>query len=130
MAKDYSRHFKYRPDDEVQDNQTDNFSVDSSEEESSTDKRRTKIFLIIVSVSFLVILYVMNVMYVKSMLKEELRLRNELETIKDRNQLLQSEINKLESPERISEIVVKKFGMVKSEIPPKVLAKPSEKEPE
>lgn len=130
MAKDYSRHFKYRPDDEIQDNQTDNISVDSSEEESASDKRRTKIFLIIVGISFLMILYVINVMYVKSMLKEELRLHKELETIKDRNLLLQSEINKLESPDRISEIVIKKFGMIRSEKPPKVLTKPSEKEPE
>jgi len=128
MAKDYSRHYKYRPDDEIQDNEPNIIIEDSGEEQKSIANRRTKIFLIIVGVSFLVILYVMNVMYVKSMLKEELRLQNELETIKDRNQLLQSEINKLESPDRISEIAVKKFGMIKSENPPKVLTKPNEKE--
>lgn len=128
MAYDYSRHYKYRPDNNNQDNESDNISDDTKETQNSAAKRRIKIFLIIAGASILIILYVMNVMYVKSMLKEELRLQNELEAIKDQNQLLQSEINKLESPDRISEIATKKFGMIKSENPPKILTKPNEKE--
>jgi cell division protein FtsL len=72
--------------------------------------------------SLLMILYVANVIKVKSLLKEERKLSKHLEKIENENQLLKTEINRLESPERITSVATKKLGMVKPDTPPKVIA--------
>ena len=122
---DYSKLYKYehKPD-ETEDNGSDFTASDDVQNESKTkNKIRLRILLYITLGSFLFILYVSNVIHVKSMLKEEAKLRRELEKIENENHLLNKKINELESPERITTIAIEKFMMIKPENPPKLLPK-------
>ena len=74
--------------------------------------------IVLIISSVLMILYVSNVIEVKSLLKETIDLKKQAEMIEDKNQLLLTKINELESPERITKIARDKFGMIKAEQTP------------
>jgi cell division protein FtsL len=119
---DYSRIYKYRPEDDRSDEKDEQIDFQEPEEQDEDKKIRFRLLLYIVVISLLVILYVGNTVKVKSLLKKETKLEKKLDNIKNSNRLLQTEINRLESPERITEIAVNKLGMVKPDVPPKVIS--------
>jgi cell division protein FtsL len=120
---DYSRLYKYQHEEDKKDEEE---KIDLEEFEPELEKKdkhiRFRLLMYIFVVSLLVILYVGNTVKVKSLLKKETKLEKEIEKIENNNRLLQTKINKLESPERITNIAVKKFGMIKPDIPPKVIS--------
>ena len=118
---DYSRLYKYR---HKHDNGEDEQRVlpENGDVSQKTKKpAKLKYLLLIFIFSLLMILYVGNVVKVKSLLKEERKLEKQLEKVENQNQLLETDINRLESPERITDIATKKLGMIKQDTPPKVI---------
>lgn len=121
---DYSRIYKYQRDEE--DSEKDGFQdraeFEELESESSKGKfRKVKILMFAFMASLLVIFYVVNVMKVKSFLKEKSKLEKQYIRLDDRNQILRAKINELESPERITKIASEKFRMIKSDALPEVI---------
>ncbi len=87
----------------------------------STEKRilsKWNALIVLIVTAVLMILYVSNVIEVKSLLKETSYLKKQAEMIEDKNLLLSTKINELESPERITKIARDKFGMIKAEQTP------------
>ncbi len=123
FAMDYSRIYKYKHEENApEEEQKPEFTDPESSEDDDTKPRRFKYLMYVFLFSLLMILYVANVIKVKSLLKEERKLSKHLEKIENENQLLKTEINRLESPERITSVATKKLGMVKPDTPPKVIA--------
>ncbi len=120
---DYSRIYKYKPEDAVPDEERSNDYYDKDNNRDDENKpSRFKYLMYVFLFSLLMILYVANVIKVKSLLKEERKLGKELDKIENENQLLKTEIIRLESPERITRLAINKLGMVKPDAPPKVIA--------
>ncbi|GEM_PF-6155415 len=120
---DYSRIYKYKPEEVEPDDEEQTELVESEPVKSKDEKHiRFRLLLYIFIISLLVIGYVGNAIKVKSLLKEEVKLKKKLEKLDNNNRILQTEINKLESPERITLIAVKKFGMIKPDVPPKIIS--------
>ncbi len=121
---DYSRIYKYQPDedDSVKEGFQDKTEFEELESESSKVKfRRVKILMFVFVASMLVIFYVVNVMKVKSLLKEKSKLEKQYIRLDDKNQILRVKINELESPERITKIASEKFQMIKPDALPEVI---------
>jgi len=121
---DYSRIYKYQPDEEdsEQDGFKDRTEVEGLESESYKGNfRKVKILMFAFMASLLVILYVVNVIKVKSLLKEKSKLEKQYIKIDDKNQILRAKINELESPERITKIASEKFKMIKPDALPEVI---------
>jgi cell division protein FtsL len=112
---DYSKLIKYKhekPDDENEQ------LADKNRPETVKVPSRLKPFLLVILTSLLVILYVSNVMKVKSLLREVYDLKKHSEKMTDGNHIINAKINELESAERITVIAREKFGMIKPNYPP------------
>ena len=121
---DYSRIYKYQPDDEEPKKETtqEETEIDGSELDSSASRfPGFKILMFVLVASLLIIFYVVNVIKVKSLLQEESKLEKQLDNIDDKNQILRAKINELESPERITKIASDKFKMIKPDALPEVI---------
>ena len=95
-----------------------------SEQEIQIEKKRIsrwKLFGLILFTSILMVMYVSNVLYVDSQLEEMQSMKKLYNSIKNGNELLKTEIIKLESADRIIPLAEKELGMLKPEVPPKVL---------
>lgn len=84
------------------------------------NRLRWLVFIVIGAIS--TILYVNNVLQINVLLKENQQLNKSLKNLKNNNELLRSELNRLESPERIISIAETKLGMIKSIRSPKILS--------
>jgi len=87
------------------------------------DKQRNwlKIFLMIIIIGFLLIKYVDNVIEINRLVKENYKLKENLNEIKEQNLILMKKINEMELPERIIEYSKKYLKMKFPEKPPKKL---------
>jgi cell division protein FtsL len=115
---DYSKIYHFKPGEEEPPVYT---SQTEPEKKPSTEKKilsKWNALLVLIISSVLMILYVSNVIEVKALLKETNDLKRQAEMIEDKNQLLLTKINELESPERITKIARDKFGMIKAEDTP------------
>jgi len=95
-----------------------------SEPEVHIEKKRVsrwKLFGLLLLTASLMILYVSNVLYVDAQLEEMQSMKKIYTSIKNGNELLKTEIIKLESADRIIPLAEKELGMLKPEAPPKVL---------
>jgi cell division protein FtsL len=115
---DYSKIYHFNQDN----SQTpDNQNQTEPEKKQNAEKKilsKWNALIVLIIASVLMILYVSNVIEVKSLLKETIDLKKQAEMIEDKNQLLLTKINELESPERITKIARDKFGMIKAEQTP------------
>ncbi|TAL68872.1 MAG: hypothetical protein EPN82_09405 [Bacteroidetes bacterium] len=82
---------------------------------------RWKLFGLILFSAILMVLYVSNVLYVDSELEEIQSLKKIYNSYRNGNELLKTDIIKLESAERIIPLAEKELGMMKSDKPPSVL---------
>lgn len=82
---------------------------------------RFRLLMIIFFSALATVLYVNNVLQINHLLKENQALSKNLINLKNNNELLRSELNKLESPERIISVATNSLGMVKSSRSPKIL---------
>jgi hypothetical protein len=87
------------------------------------DKQRSwlKIFLMIIIIGFLLITYVDNVIEINRLVKENYKLKENLNEIKEQNLILMKKLNEMELPERIIEHSKKYLKMKFPEKPPKEL---------
>ena len=95
-----------------------------SEPEVHIEKKRVnrwKLFGLLLLSSTLMLLYVSNVLYVDSQLEEMQSMKKIYNSMKNGNELLKTEIIKLESADRIIPYAEKELGMLKPDKPPKVL---------
>jgi len=123
---DYSKLYKYQQDHQEPEKNEEIISEEAEIEDGQTlkvGKYRLVVLVLIIVGSLLIILYVANVIAVKSYLKEEVKLEKQLENYENRNHLLIKKINELESPERITKIAQERLGMIKPDVPPKILPK-------
>ncbi len=97
------------------------------QEEKNSERRewlglnRWKIFGLVVLAAGITIFYVSNVVRIDDLLADIHSLEKEQKELKVRSQLLQGEINKLESPDRIITIARDKLGMIlPKELPEKI----------
>jgi len=115
---DYSKIYHFNQDN----SQTpDNQNQTEPEKKPNTEKKilsKWNALIVLIVSSVLMILYVSNVIEVKSLLKETIDLKKQAEMVEDKNHLLLTKINELESPERITKIARDKFGMIKAEQTP------------
>jgi cell division protein FtsL len=82
---------------------------------------RWNVFGIIFVSALLMILYVGNVIAIDSILEEIQNLNKQRESIRNGNELLQTEIIKLESADRIIPLAEKELGMAKPSEAPEVI---------
>lgn len=82
---------------------------------------RWQAFALLAAGVVLTIAYISNVISVNNLLKENLKLQKEFNTIFNSNKMLKSELNKLQSAEWINRIAVDSLGMIKSTELPKVI---------
>ena len=118
---DYSFHYKIKPDefqDEPQNHAIDNVATPMN---TSTNISRAKLLFYIFLSAAIMIFYVSNVIEVKSLLKTNYELKKKKELVENKNQVLITKINELESPERITKIAKENLGMYKNETTPSVL---------
>lgn len=77
--------------------------------------------LAIVILAVSTIIYVNNVIEVNKLLKETQILNKKFINLKNSNEILRSELNSLESPERIIVLATEKLGMIKSGSSPQII---------
>ncbi|MBI5324998.1 MAG: hypothetical protein HZB41_06985 [Ignavibacteriae bacterium] len=82
---------------------------------------RWKLFGLILFSAILMVLYVSNVLYVDSQLEEMQAMKKIYNSYRNGNELLKTEIIKLESADRIIPYAENVLGMLKPDKPPKVL---------
>lgn len=70
-----------------------------------------KLLVGMVFVGFASVLYVDNVIKINKLAKEILQLKDNLSKVKEKNILLTKRINELESPDRIIQLAIQKYGM-------------------
>lgn len=95
-----------------------------SEQEVHIEKKRVsrwKLFGLLLLSASLMLLYVSNVLYVDAQLEEMQSMKKIYNSIKNGNELLKTEIIKLESADRIIPYAENELGMLKPDKPPKVL---------
>jgi cell division protein FtsL len=77
-------------------------------------KRRISIFnflIVLIVTSILVIFYISNIIYVNEIASENLDIKNDINKVKQTNDLLGTEIEKLSNYERIRSLASEKFGL-------------------
>ena len=95
-----------------------------SEPEIHIEKKRVnrwKLFGLLLLSSTLMLLYVSNVLYVDAQLEEMQSMKKIYKSVKNGNELLKTEIIKLESADRIIPYAEKELGMLKPDRQPRVL---------
>ena len=115
---DYSKIYHFKPEN---DNSSENETAAQTEQSAKKERRiftKWNALILLVISAICMITYVSNVIEVKSLLRETNELKKQAEMIEDKNQLLMTKINELESPERITKIAREKFGMIKAEQTP------------
>ena len=103
------------------------FSKATEKEQKPKPKKQKKklnrwsVFGLVALVACLTILYVGNVLQVNTLLKEVRDSEYDLNNLKNENEILRLELNKLQSPERIVSIAEDKLGMIRADKPPKIM---------
>ncbi len=82
---------------------------------------RWKIFGIIFVSAVIMIFYVGNVLAIDTLLEDIQKLNKEKESIRNGNELLQAEVIRLESADRIIPLAQKELGMIKPTEAPEVV---------
>lgn len=88
---------------------------------SQTKLNRWVVFILIFFLAAMTIVYVDNVVKINSLLKEIYQLEQKSDALRIENELLKTEINILQSPERIIKIAQEELGMKKPTSPPEHL---------
>jgi hypothetical protein len=71
--------------------------------------------------ALLTIVYVDNVFRIDGYLVDMQKIKKEKEILVNENEMLNTKLNYLQSPERITSIAIEKFGMIRIETPPELL---------
>lgn len=118
---DYSFHYKIKPEDLQEEPHNQAAGNVFAAANTHTTISRAKLLLYIILSAAIMIFYVSNVIEVKSLLKTNYEFKKKKELVENKNQVLTTKINELESPERITKIARENLGMYKNEITPSVL---------
>ena len=82
---------------------------------------RWSLFAILFAAALLMVVYISNVMAINELLAKNNKLKKDLILIRNNNELLRTEINKLQKADRITAIAQEKLGMIRAEEAPEVL---------
>ncbi len=100
------------------------FEPDNHTEESGRKSKiigRWSVFGLVFIGAMITLLYVGNVMRVDDFLEDIRELKKKKDFIVNRNELLKTRLNNLQSPDRITKIAEEKLGMIKIDTPPEIL---------
>ncbi|MFC2130952.1 septum formation initiator family protein [Bacteroidota bacterium] len=100
------------------------FEPDNDTEESGGGSKimgRWSVFGLVFIGAMITLLYVDNVMRVDDFLEDIRKLKKKKDLIMNRNELLKTRLNDLQSPDRITKIAEEKLGMIKIDTPPEIL---------
>ncbi len=87
---------------------------------------RWTVVLFVVCAALVLILYVSNVIYTDSLLRQIHQQRKELDNLVDANDLMRLKIGQLSSPERIADIAERKLGFVRLQLAPRFVPRKTE----
>lgn len=79
-----------------------------------TGKKKLSILYVLISfimLAVIMIVYINNIIYVNRVSAESMKLREQIDEVKNTNDFLRTEIEKLTSFERINSLAKEKFGM-------------------
>lgn len=117
----YSYIYKYKPEDSQETSPKESNKEPSSNPILKENHSKVKVLGLIIISAILLIIYVSNVIEIKSLMRTNYEMNKKREMIENRNQILRQKINQLESPERITKIAKENLGMNKSESTPTLI---------
>jgi cell division protein FtsL len=107
---------------EYTEEKSDSFNTNESESDRKPkSKKRFLIFGSILIAAAVTILYISNLFYVNKLLKDVHDLNKAYKEIISNNEVLQAEVSKLESPDRIIPYATDKLDMIVSEQAPIII---------